>query len=176
MPGFNDGKNGDAPGTSKQEGRKQIHRRSNSQAADQQKDPNKIELLKTIKLPRNLKQLNKGLLPEKQYTEEQVPLLETIHSEQIEQQKSSLSDCKPQNKLNYESDIGHRGGGDDQRRAIEARARKYRNRQNNNPSSQRKPKDGDDDDDEPVKPSVGVSYDDEKEKQKRERRRNNHSI
>ena len=41
MPGFNDGKNGDAPGTSKQEGRKQIHRRSNSQAADQQKDSDK---------------------------------------------------------------------------------------------------------------------------------------
>lgn len=47
MPAFNDGKVAEAPG-------RPLHRRSNSQT-EKPADANKIELLKTIKLPRNLK-------------------------------------------------------------------------------------------------------------------------
>ena len=43
-------------------------KRANSHAVAGSDD--KIDLLKTIKMPRNLNQLNKGLLPKKNYEEE----------------------------------------------------------------------------------------------------------
>lgn len=76
--------------------------------------------------------MNKGLLPSKQYTEEEETLHanETLNSEQVKNdQKNSLSDVKNQNKYNYESDTGAVELSS-QRRAIEARAKKFRNQHN----------------------------------------------
>ena len=96
--------------------------------------------MKTIKLPKNLKQLNKGLLPEKNYEDDAPDAKETLNSQQIKQQKSSLTDCKAQERVNYESDVGLRDREDIHakspgrqqkelnRRAVQqARARRYRN-------------------------------------------------
>ena len=52
MPAFKSDKNDENSSPSRPEGRK--HRRSNSQV-EKKNDSNKIDLLKTIKLPRNLK-------------------------------------------------------------------------------------------------------------------------
>lgn len=42
----------------------------------------KIDLLKTIHMPRNLNQLNKGLLPKQNYIEEEIKA-DTLKSEQL---------------------------------------------------------------------------------------------
>lgn len=83
MPAFNGGKVQAEPE------KKALHRRSNSQAhAD--RGPEKIELLKTIKLPRNLKQLNKGLLPKSNY-EPEVIENDTMYSEKPAEMEKKIS-------------------------------------------------------------------------------------
>lgn len=86
---------------------KKQHLRANSEARGDNSSE-KIELLNTIRLPRNLKQLNKGLLPKANYEPEPVDTgKESIYSEKmpIEQKRGSKVQYDEQKaKLNYESD------------------------------------------------------------------------
>lgn len=102
---------------------------------------------------------------------------ETVNSHQIAKQKSSLADCQDQ-RLNYESDVGLRGRediharspavADSKRKALEARARKYRNGPNIQSKQQRLDDDESNDDVEPTRPDPGPA--------RQEGRRQNHSI
>ena len=58
--------------------RRKPAKRANSHAVADSGE--KIDLLKTIKMPRNLNQLNKGLLPKEKYTEEEIKA-DTMKSE-----------------------------------------------------------------------------------------------
>lgn len=91
-------------------------------------------------------------------------------------QKSSLADYQEQ-KLNYDSDVGQRGREnlrekspvvvDSKRRALEARAKKFRNAANAQNKKQSEDEDSNNDDVEPTKPDAGPT---------RQDRRQNHSI
>lgn len=56
-------------------------KRANSHAVRGNSE-DKIDLLKTIKMPRNLNQLNKGMLPKKNYVEEEIKP-DTMKSENL---------------------------------------------------------------------------------------------
>ena len=102
MPAFNGGKQAPA--------KKSQHKRANSEArADNASE--KIELLNTIRLPRNLKQLNKGLLPKANYDPEPTDNgKESMYSEKMpieEKRGSKVQYDEEKAKLNYESDANH---------------------------------------------------------------------
>ena len=97
--------------------------RSNSQAraAD---SGSKIELLQTIRLPRNLKQLNE-VLPKQNYAVPEAEIKETLYSEKPGEKRGS--NIQYDAKLNYESDavaVQKKG----EKKAREHRAARFRER------------------------------------------------
>ena len=80
--------------------RRKPAKRANSHAVADSGE--KIDLLKTIKMPRNLNQLNKGLLPKEKYVEEEIKA-DTMKSEQMTPGKLKKLE-QGQERINYESD------------------------------------------------------------------------